>query len=273
MMEQVLNYLSNKYLPFFQNLFDALLVFIIGWYITKLIVHFVIKVMKKSNVDSIVISFIKSILLIGLRLIVVITAISKLGFDVASLVAVLATAGAAIVLGLQDSMKGFVSGIVILFAKPFTKGDLIEVNGYIGRIQEIQLLYTILLTFDNKMVVIPNTELASTTFVNYSHEDQRRVDFTMDVHYQSDIEHVKKVIYQVIENNEKAFKEPLPYVRVSEYKDSSIQITIRVWTKTEYYYELKDDLLEQIKQAFDNENIEVPYPQLDLHVHKDKDII
>ena len=112
-----------------------------------------------------------------------ITVIGQLGVSVTSLVAVLTTAGAAIVLGLQDSMKGVVSGIIILFAKPFVKGDTIEVGNYVGKIQEIQLLYTILMTFDNKMVVIPNNELASSTFVNYSHEDIRRVDMSMDVHY------------------------------------------------------------------------------------------
>jgi len=223
--------------------------------------------MNRSHIDPIVINFVKSIIHIGLKIILLITVIAQLGVPVTSFVAVLTTAGAAIVLGLQDSMKGIVSGIVILFAKPFVKGDIIEVNTYIGKIQEIQLLYTILMTFDNKMVVIPNNELASSTFVNYSHEDKRRVDMTIDIHYHNDVELAKKLIMNVINQHPYTLKEPLVYVRVSEYRENSIAISLRVWTETEHYYDLKDDLTEQIKKAFDREGIVIPYSQLDVHVH------
>ncbi len=205
--------------------------------------------MNRSHIDPIVINFVKSIIHIGLKIILLITVIAQLGVPVTSFVAVLTTAGAAIVLGLQDSMKGIVSGIVILFAKPFVKGDIIEVNTYIGKIQEIQLLYTILMTFDNKMVVIPNNELASSTFVNYSHEDKRRVDMTIDIHYHNDVELAKKLIMNVINQHPYTLKEPLVYVRVSEYRENSIAISLRVWTETEHYYDLKDDLTEQIKKG------------------------
>ena len=166
-MSDAINKMIDKYTNVGMNIIDALFIFIIGWYGTKILLHIITKMMKKSNVDPIVINFVKSIVNVGLKIIVVITVIGQLGVSVTSLVAVLTTAGAAIVLGLQDSMKGVVSGIIILFAKPFVKGDTIEVGNYVGKIQEIQLLYTILMTFDNKMVVIPNNELASSTFVNY----------------------------------------------------------------------------------------------------------
>lgn len=263
----IIKYFSNRA----QTLVDALLVFVIGWYLVKLILHIFMKMLKKSSVDPIVISFVKSVLDIALKLLVVITAIAQLGIDTSSLVTVLATAGAAIVLGLKDSMSGVVSGMIILFTKPFMKGDIIEVNGHIGKIQEIQMLYTFLITFDNKMVVIPNNELATSTLINYSHEDIRRVDLEFDVSYDSDIDHAKKAMVNVIEKHEMSLKEPKPYVRVSQYKDSSITIQLRVWTNTEHYYELKDDLLEQVKAALDKENIEVPYPQLDVHIVEKKD--
>ena len=266
-MSDAINKMIDKYTNVGMNIIDALFIFIIGWYGTKILLHIITKMMKKSNVDPIVINFVKSIVNVGLKIIVVITVIGQLGVSVTSLVAVLTTAGAAIVLGLQDSMKGVVSGIIILFAKPFVKGDTIEVGNYVGKIQEIQLLYTILMTFDNKMVVIPNNELASSTFVNYSHEDIRRVDMSMDVHYDSDVELAKKIILRVIDEHPYALKEPIPYVRVSEYKDHAITIGLRVWTKTENYYDLKDDLLEQIKYAFDKEGVQIPYQQFDIHVH------
>lgn len=265
-MENVWKYFTDKYAQTGIHLIDVLIVFIVGWYLIKFVIHVLMKMMKRSSIDPIIINFIKSIIDIGLKIILGITVLTVIGIPATSFVAVLTTAGAAIVLGLQDSMKGFVSGMTILFAKPFVKGDIIEINGYIGKIQEIQMLYTILMTFDNKMVVIPNNQLASSTFVNYSHEDIRRVDLIMDIHYDNDVELAKAVIRQVIESHPNALKEPLPYVRVNEYKDHSIAIGIRVWTKTEHYYDLKDDLVEQIKVAFDKNHIVIPYQQLDVHI-------
>lgn len=260
-----INYFIDKGQP----LLDAAIAFVVGWYAVKILLHIIIKMMKKSSIDPIVISFIKSILDIALKILVIITTISQLGVNTSSLVTMLATAGAAVVLGLKDSMTGVVSGMVILFAKPFVKGDIIEVNGYIGRIEEIQMLYTFLMTFDNKMVVIPNNELASSTFVNYSHEDIRRVDMTFDIHYDSDVEKAKSIILDVISQHEYSLKEPEPYARVSEYKDSAMTITLRVWTKTENYYQLKDDLMEQIKKEFDKHDIAIPYQQMEVHIHNE----
>ena len=262
-MSKVINYFIDRA----QVILDAVLVFVVGWYLTKILLHIIVKMMEKSKIDSIVISFIKSGLNIAFKALVIITAIAQLGVDTSSFVTVLATVGAAIVLGLKDSMTGIVSGMIILFAKPFVKGDIIEVNGYIGKIEEIQLLYTYLMTFDNKMVVIPNNELASSTFVNYSHEDIRRVDLNFDIHYENDVEKAKALILEVVSAHKDALKEPLPYARVAQYGENAITIAMRVWTKTENYYSLKDDLLEQIKQSFDQNGIVIPYSQVDVHIH------
>ncbi len=261
-----MNYFINKGQP----LLDAVIAFVIGWYGAKILLYIVIKMLKKSTIDPIVISFIKSVLNVALKVLVIVTSIAQLGVNISSLVTVLATAGAAIVLGLKDSMSGVVSGIVILMTKPFVKGDIIEVNGYIGKIEEIQMLYTFLITFDNKMVVIPNNELSSSTFVNYSHEDIRRIDMTFDIHYDSDVEKAKAIILDVVEKHTLALKEPEAYARVSQYKDSAISIALRVWVKTEDFYVLKDDLMEEIKREFDNNNIAIPYQQIDIHVHNQK---
>lgn len=262
-MSKVINYFIDRA----QVILDAVLVFVVGWYLAKILLHIIVKMMEKSKIDSIVISFIKSGLNIAFKALVIITAIAQLGVDTSSFVTVLATVGAAIVLGLKDSMTGIVSGMIILFAKPFVKGDIIEVNGYIGKIEEIQLLYTYLMTFDNKMVVIPNNELASSTFVNYSHEDIRRVDLNFDIHYENDVEKAKALILEVVSAHKDALKEPMPYARVAQYGENAITIAMRVWTKTENYYSLKDDLLEQIKQSFDQNGIVIPYSQVDVHIH------
>ena len=262
-MSKVINYFIDRA----QVILDAVLVFVVGWYLSKILLHIIVKMMEKSKIDSIVISFIKSGLNIAFKALVIITAIAQLGVDTSSFVTVLATVGAAIVLGLKDSMTVIVSGMIILFAKPFVKGDIVEVNGYIGKIEEIQLLYTYLMTFDNKMVVIPNNELASSTFVNYSHEDIRRVDLNFDIHYENDVEKAKALILEVVSAHKDALKEPMPYARVAQYGENAITIAMRVWTKTENYYSLKDDLLEQIKQSFDQNGIVIPYSQVDVHIH------
>lgn len=261
-MQKIITYFETKG----QNVIDALLVFVLGWYGVKLLVYILKRMMKRSGVDPIVTNFVQSIFEVGLKLIVVVTALAQLGVETSSLVTVLATAGAAIVLGLKDSMSGVVSGMIILFTKPFVKGDILEVNGYIGKIKEIQLLYTILMTFDNKMVVIPNNELASSTFVNYSHEEKRRVDLNFDIHYDSDVKKAKSLIQSVVEKHPYTLKGEEIYVRVSAYKDSAISLGLRVWTLTEHYYDLKDDLIEEIKNVFDENGICIPYNQLDIRI-------
>ena len=264
------NFAIKKLGIFGENFFNAVIILIIGWWLSKLLVSIVVKMIKKSNVDDIDISFIRSILNIVLKVIVIIMCVGSLGVNTASLVAVLTTGGAAIVLGLKDSATGVVSGIIILFSKPFSKGDVIEVNGYTGKVMEIQMLYSILLTLDNKRVVIPNNELANSVIINYSFEETRRVDLCIDVHYSTDIELAKKVIQEVIFNQPNALREPEPYVRVDQYKDSSIAIAVRVWGLTDDYYALKVDLLEKIKIAFDEKGIEMAYPQLDVHIEKER---
>ena len=261
-MEKLLSYFENSG----GTIIETLLVFVIGWYGVKLIVYLVKRMMNRSSIDQIVVSFVCSIVEVGLKLVVIVTTLAQLGVETSSLVAVLATAGAAIVLGLKDSMSGVVSGMIILFTKPFEAGDIIEVKGYIGKIQEIQLLYTMLLTFDNKMVVIPNNELASSTFVNYSHEEKRRVDLNFDIDYQDDVELAKSLILDLLKQHPLTLKDEDMYVRMSGLKDNSIQLSLRVWVLTEHYFDVKDDLLEQIKQSFDEHQIHIPYPQIDVHM-------
>lgn len=265
-INEIQDFLINKVGDLLMVLFSAFIVFVLGWWLSKILSNILIKMIRKANIDEIVIGFIKTVLDIVFKVLIIIMTVSKLGVDTTSLVAVLTTAGATIVLGLKDSASGVVSGITILFSKPFSKGDVIEVNGYTGKVLEIQLLYTILLTLDNKRVVVPNNELASSTIINYSFEDTRRVDLSIDVHYDSDVEKAKKVIECVVMNHPLSLKEPEPFIRVEQYKDSSIAIGVKVWAKNDDFLSLKSDLLEDIKKNFDKEGIEMAYPQLDLHI-------
>lgn len=262
MVEQLI----HKYADAGINFLEAAILFVVGWYVVKMILRILSKMMKRSQIDAIIENFVISILNIGLKIIVIITVIAKLGVPTTSLVAVLTTAGAAIALGLQDSLKGIASGITILFSKPFVKGDIIEIDGYVGTVQEIQLLYTIVMTFDNKMVVIPNNDLVSSSFVNYSHEDVRRVTMTVELHPDNDIPQFKAALMQIIQQHPYALKEPAPVIKIGEYKERSVSMQIWVWAENDHFYDLNDDLWVAIRKIFKEQNIKIPAQQIDVRI-------
>lgn len=258
---------------FIESLFDnlihlgqALLIILIGYIISKVVSKFIMRAIQKSNRDEIILNFFHTCLRVGFGIVVAMMALSQLGVNVTSLLAVFTTVSAAIALALKDTLAEIVDGMKIMFSRPFVKGDVIEVDGVTGKIQEISLLYTFLLTLDNKRIVIPNSTMANSRLINYSSEPYRRVDLTFDVGYDCSIDHVKDVIHDVVISNPLCAREQEPFVRLTEYKDSSITFSLRAWTKTENYEEFKFNIVEEIKKKFDEEGIDIPYPQLDVHI-------
>lgn len=258
---------------FIESLFDnlihlgqALLIILIGYIISKVVSKFIMRAIQKSNRDEIILNFFHTCLRVGFGIVVAMMALSQLGVNVTSLLAVFTTVSAAIALALKDTLSEIVDGMKIMFSRPFVKGDVIEVDGVTGKIQEISLLYTFLLTLDNKRIVIPNSTMANSRLINYSSEPYRRVDLTFDVGYDCSIDHVKDVIHDVVISNPLCAREQEPFVRLTEYKDSSITFSLRAWTKTENYEEFKFNIVEEIKKKFDEEGIDIPYPQLDVHI-------
>ncbi|HAN58395.1 MAG TPA: mechanosensitive ion channel family protein [Erysipelotrichaceae bacterium] len=258
---------------FIESLFDnlihlgqALLIILIGYIISKVVSKFIMRAIQKSNRDEIILNFFHTCLRVGFGIVVAMMALSQLGVNVTSLLAVFTTVSAAIALALKDTLAEIVDGMKIMFSRPFVKGDVIEVDGVTGKIQEISLLYTFLLTLDNKRIVIPNSTMANSRLINYSSEPYRRVDLTFDVGYDCSIDHVKDVIHDVVISNPLCAREQEPFVRLTQYKDSSITFSLRAWTKTENYEEFKFNIVEEIKKKFDEEGIDIPYPQLDVHI-------
>lgn len=263
---------------FIESLFDnlihlgqALLIVAIGYLISKIVSKFIMRAIQKSNRDEIILNFFHTCLRVGFGIVVAMMALSQLGVNVTSLLAVFTTVSAAIALALKDTLAEIVDGMKIMFSRPFVKGDVIEVDGVTGKIQEISLLYTFLLTLDNKRIVIPNSTMANSRLINYSSEPYRRVDLTFDVGYDCSIDHVKDVIHDVVISNPLCAREQEPFVRLTEYKDSSITFSLRAWTKTENYEEFKFNIVEEIKKKFDEEGIDIPYPQLDVHIKEHLD--
>lgn len=219
-----------------------------------------------DKIDSSLRSFAVSFISVVLYAILFITTLMILGVPATSFVAVLTTCAAAIGLALQGSLSNFAGGIMILLFKPFKIGDYIEAAGEAGVVSEISVVYTELLTLDNKRITIPNGTLTNSVIENYSSEELRRVDLTFNTSYKCDVETVKSVISKVIENNPKALKKPEPFVRLSAHSDSALTYTVRIWCKNADYWDVNFDTIENVKKAFDENGIEIPYNQLDVHI-------
>lgn len=265
-METFLDFLVTKGIELGEKCFTALLVLVIGLYVARFFTRILIKAMERAHIEVTLITFVRSVVSSGLKVVVIISAVGALGFPTASLFAIFGTAGAALALGFKDNLSNFVSGIMILFTKPFIVGDYIEIDGFSGTVKEIQIMFTVLNTIDNKLIVVPNSTMTNDIIVNSSHEENRRLELIFDVSYHSDVDKVKQIIQEVIDEHPKALKEPNSLIRVTGYKESSIQVLLRVWCANDDFVNFRFDILEQVKAAFDKNDINIPFNQLDVHV-------
>ena len=248
----------------------AVVVYLVGNFIIKRIVKLVEIALSKKKVEVTLHRFLLSILTTLLKAIQIIVFASMIGIETASLIAVLGAAGLAIGLALQGSLSNFAGGILILFFKPFKAGDVIDAQGYVGVVQEIQIFNTILLTLDNQRVIIPNGLLSNGCVKNLFVEPTRRVDLTFGISYGDDIKKAKEVLQSVVDADERILKTPGVDIFVSAHADSSINILVRPWTNSENYWPVYFGVMEEVKLAFDRENITIPFPQRDVHMIQPK---
>jgi small conductance mechanosensitive channel len=245
----------------------ALVVLIIGLWIIKMIMNAIVKTMAKKDVDPSLRVFLKSLLGMLLKIMLIISVISMLGVEMTSFVAILAAAGLAVGMALSGTLQNFAGGVMIILFKPFKVGDFIDAQGYTGSVKEIQIFNTILKTPDNKTVIIPNGGLSTGAMTNYSTEPQRRVDFTFGIGYGDDIDKARGVIDGLIAKDDRILKDPAPFVAVSELADSSVNFVVRVWADAGNYWGIFFDMTEAVKKSFDKAGISIPFPQTDVHVH------
>ena len=220
----------------------------------------------RKEIDSTLHSFLGAFLELALKSLLIICVLGYVGFEITGLAALLASAGFALGLALQGSLSNFAGGVIILIMRPFKIGDFIESSGNTGTVERIELFYTHLITPDNKAIMIPNGSLSNSTIINYSSKDTRRVDLVFGVGYEDDILHVKRVLSNIIDSCHLILKNPEPFINICEHGDSSVNIAVRVWTDTSNYWNVYFYLIEQAKIKFDEENINIPYPQMDLHI-------
>lgn len=264
--ERYATILGDLAVQFGTKLIAAVIVLIIGLWIIKRILKIINIAMEKKKVEVTLHQFMLSMISILLKSILIIVFASMVGIETTSLIAILGAAGLAVGLALQGSLSNFAGGILILFFKPFKGGDVIDAQGYVGVVQQIQIFNTILLTLDNQRVIIPNGLLSNGCVKNLFVEETRRVDLTFGISYGDDIKKAKAVLQSVIDANELILKSPGADIFVSAHADSSINILVRPWTNSENYWPVYFGVMEEVKLAFDRENITIPFPQRDVHM-------
>lgn len=257
-MDAINKFLSNR-MP---TILMLVAVIVIGYVSVKIIINIIKKILLKTSIDHTATTFIISFLRVLLYLIVVITALSTIGVNVASLITAVGAAALTAGLALQDTLGNLASGMIILLSKPFVAGDVLEFEGITGRVENIKVFFTTIHTLDNKTVTIPNSRLTTNNVVNCTKVDKRRVDLKYSISYDDDISKVKALIYNLISENDKILNEPEPTVYVGKHLDSGIEIVVMLWTTPDDYYNVYYFMQENVKLAFDKNGITIPYPHI-----------
>ncbi len=252
------------------KLIGAIIVLIIGMRIAKVITNTTKKVMLKRNMDESLIPFLSGLINIGLKALIVISAMGMIGIEMTSFIALLGAAGLAVGMALSGTLQNFAGGVMILVFKPYKPGDFIETQGYMGVVERIEIFNTLLLTVDNRKVFLPNGPTSTSSLTNFSSEATRRVDFSFGIGYTDDIDKAREVINSEIAKIPQVLAAPAPMVVVGELGDSSVNLTTRVWVNSADYWDVNFALLEGVKKAFDKNNISIPFPQTDVHLYQAK---
>lgn len=246
----------------------ALLILIVGRWLTKGVLAFITRTMNKRNVDSLLTDFVTRILSIALLVVVVLTAVAYVGIDITPLVVLLGGSALAIGLALQSSLSNFASGMMLVAFRPFTKGHYVEAGGVGGTVTKVSMFNTEMVTPDNRHIIVPNSAITSATITNYSAHDTRRIDLVIGVHYNDDLKVARDTIAGVLQAHSKVLTEPGPQILVMDLADSSVNIAARPWVASADYWAVRSELLEQIKVALETAGCSIPYPQRDFRLHQ-----
>ena len=250
------------------NIVTALVIFMVGRWVAKAIRGVTNKAMTRKKVDPIVIGFTCNLAYVAMLVFVVIAALGQLGIQTTSFIAILGAAGLAIGLALQGSLSNFAAGFLMVIFRPFNVGDYIEGAGVSGTVEEIQIFTTTLVTPDNKTVIVPNAKMIGDNIVNWTVRGTRRVDMVFGIGYDDDIDKARKIMEDILAKDERILKDKPIQIAVVELADSSVNFVVRPWAKVSDYWDIYMDAMENIKKAFDEQGISIPYPQQDIHLHQ-----
>ena len=248
----------------------AIVILVVGRWVAKIIKNILKKVMRNRKTDETIVSFVSSLSYYVLLTVFVLAALSQVGVQTTSFVAIIGAAGLAIGLALQGSLANFAAGFLMILFKPFKVGDYIEGAGTGGTVEKIQIFTTQMKTPDNKTVIIPNAALTSGNIVNYSTKGTRRVDMVFGIGYDDDIDKAKQILEGVIGADTRVLKDPAPVIALSELADSSVNFVVRPWVNSGDYWSVYFEVTEKVKKRFDEEGISIPFPQRDVHIYEHK---
>lgn len=250
------------------RLLGAILIFIIGRWIAKRVVKSVDRIMRKRGIDDLLVSFISNILGVVLLLVVVLVAVGHMGVEITPLIAILGGAAIAVGFALQNSLSNFASGIMLVTFHPFGRGDFVEAGGISGVVQDVGIFSTTLKTPDNRMVIVGNSAITGSAITNFSAYDTRRIDLTIGVDYSDDLKTARAVIERVLTRHEKVLDDPEPTILLMDLGDSSVDFAVRPWVKSEDFWAVRSELLEQLKAELEKADCSIPFPQRDVHLHQ-----
>lgn len=255
-------------MTFGPRLIGAILTLIIGWWVITIILKALRKGFDKREMEPSLKGFLSSMIGILLKIMLIISVVGMMGVEMTSFIAILGAAGLAVGMALSGTLQNFAGGVMILLFKPFKVGDFIDAQGHMGIVNEIQIFNTILKTPDNKTIIIPNGGLSTSSMVNFSAEPRRRVDFLFGIAYGDDVDKAKKVLRGLIDKDPRILQDPEPFIAVSELGDSSVNIVVRAWAEASNYWGIYFDLTESVYKTFDSEGLNIPFPQMDVHIQK-----
>ena len=269
-IEQLLQKVYEIFTVFGVKIVGAIVVFIIGRWVSKFIANLIRKLMDKREVDPTITKFVGNLTYFALLTFVVLAALGLVGIQTTSFIAVLGAAGLAIGLALQGSLANFAAGFLLILFRPFKVGDFIDAAGVAGTVETIQIFTTRLATPDNKTIIIPNSKLTGDNIVNFSTKGTRRADMVFGIGYEDDIDKARNIIIDVLSNDKRVLKDPPLQVAVSELADSSVNFVARAWVNAGDYWGVVFDTTETVKKRFDAEGVSIPFPQRDVHVYEHK---
>lgn len=250
------------------KLLIALVIFIIGRWLVKRILRLTCTIMQKRQVEASLYSFVRSLVGITLNFVLLITIISVLGIETSSFIALFASAGVAIGMALSGTLQNFAGGVMILLFKPFKVGDTIEAQGQSGKVKEIQIFNTLITTPDNKLIIIPNGGLSTGIMKNYSKEPIRRVDWEFGIGYGDSYDKAKAVIDKLLASDSRVLQDPAWFIALTSLGESSVNIVVRAWVNAPDYWDVYFNLNEKVYKTFAEEGLNIPFPQLDVHLHQ-----
>lgn len=266
-VSKYLDTIINLAIAYAPKLILAIIVYIVGSITIRVVLNTLNKILEKKKVDSTLHSFLRSFLRMGLKALLIIIVVSMLWVEMTSLIALLGAVGLAVGMSLSGTLQNFAGGIVLMVLRPFHVGDLINAQWHTGKVVDVTIFTTHILTADNRYIFIPNGDLANGVIINHTKTGKRRLDLVFGIGYDDDIDKARKVMLDLIKDDPMCHDDPAPTVIVSELADSSVNFTFRVWVDSKDYLFLKLKLNEDVKKAFDKHNISIPYPQRDVHIY------